>query len=90
MTAILYGHQDGKWIAFASNRDGATTREFALYLLNPKDKSVIQLTDIIKDTLQARPAWSSDGKKIVFNRDYPDGRAEIHILELDEKLLSKR
>ncbi|MBT8079523.1 MAG: PD40 domain-containing protein [Gammaproteobacteria bacterium] len=74
---------DGSSIAFASNRDGAKPIEFNIYLLDVNTRAITQLTETIADTEQVRPAWFPDSAKIAFNRDYPDGRSEIHILSLE-------
>lgn len=73
---------DGKWIVFASNRGGDSFYDFNIYLINLIDGNLIQLTETISGVEQVRPMFSPDGHKIVFNRDWPDGRVEIHILEL--------
>lgn len=73
---------DESLIAFASNRDGTKPLEFNIYVLDPDTGNVTRLTKTIADVEQVRPAWSADGKTIAFNRDYPDGRSEIHILDV--------
>jgi len=72
---------DGAWILIASNRDGETYDEFNLYVMRPDGTELRRLTERIPGTLQARPMFSPDGREIAFNRDHPDGRAEIHIME---------
>ena len=74
---------DGSWVAFASNRDGNTPTEFNLYLVDLNGEHLTQLTETITGVEQVRPAFCTDGKRIVFNRDWPDGRVEIHILEVE-------
>ncbi|MEM8493681.1 MAG: hypothetical protein AAF756_22905 [Pseudomonadota bacterium] len=74
---------DGSRIAFSSNRDGDSSVEFNIYILDFASRDLIRVTDTIENTEQVRPAWFPDGTRIVFNRDYPDGRSEIHILELE-------
>jgi len=73
---------DGRWVVFASNRDGSTFTEFNLYLADLQGDNLTRLTETIPGVEQVRPAFSADGKRIVFNRDWPDGRVEIHILEV--------
>jgi TolB protein len=74
---------DGRWVVFASNRDGNTFVEFNLYIVDVQGENLTQLTETIPGVEQVRPAFSADGKRIVFNRDWPDGRVEIHILEVE-------
>ncbi len=73
---------DGRFIAFASNRDGESLLEFNLYLMHFESGEIIRLTETIPNVEQVRPSWSPDGRSIIFNRDFPDGRAEIHILNV--------
>jgi len=77
---------DGAHIAFASNRDGSAPLEFNIYLMDNKSGAVTRLTETIAGVEQVRPAWSPDGRSIVFNRDFPGGRAEIHVLDLSKNL----
>lgn len=81
---------DESLIAFASNRDGAKPLEFNIYVLEPETGEVTRLTETLADTEQVRPAWSADGKTIAFNRDYPDGRSEIHLLDVSHLDESKK
>lgn len=76
---------DGKWILFASNRDGETFDEFNIYLIRPDGSGLKRLTETIPGVLQARQMISPDGKKIVFNRDFPDGRIEIFFMDFTHK-----
>jgi len=72
---------DGQWVLFASNRGGSSFDEFNIYMIRPDGTGLKQLTETIKDVLQARQVVSMDGKKIVFNRDFPDGHIEIHVMD---------
>ena len=80
---------DGRHIAFASNRDGSEPIEFNVYVLDIETRETTRLTETIEKTEQVRPAWFPDGSRIIFNRDHPDGRAEMHIVPFDVKTLSK-
>ncbi|MEM1262843.1 MAG: hypothetical protein AAGH76_10640 [Pseudomonadota bacterium] len=79
---------DGSMIAFASNRDGRELIEFNIYLMNIASREVVRLTDTISNTEQVRPAWFPDGSRIVFNRDFPDGRSEMHIVRVNASATS--
>ncbi len=74
---------DGKGIAFASNRDGELPQDFNIYLMDVDDGSLTRLTETISGVSQVRPMFSHDGRKIVCNRDWPDGRVEIHVIEIE-------
>jgi TolB protein len=76
---------DGVWILFASNRGGSSFDEFNIYLLRPDGTDLRKLTETIPGVLQARQVVSADGTKIVFNRDFPDGHIEIHVMEFKPK-----
>ncbi len=73
---------DGAWVYFASNRDGKTFEEFNIYRMRADGSELQRLTETIAGVEQVRPMPSPDGRRIVFNRDWPDGRVEIHILEM--------
>lgn len=75
---------DGTWIFFASNRDGAVFEEFNVYAMRPDGTEVRLLTETIPGVEQVRPMPSPDGKNLVFNRDWPDSRVEIHVLEIGD------
>lgn len=72
---------DGRWVLFASNRGGKTFDEFNVYAVRPDGTDLQKLTETIPGVLQARQIVSADGSRIVFNRDFPDGHIEIHIME---------
>ena len=80
---------DGKYIAFASNRDGNEPIEFNIYLFELASEKLTRVTETIEKTEQVRPAWFPDGSRIVFNRDFPDGRAEMHIIVVDPVTAAK-
>lgn len=81
---------DGSSIAFASNRDGNEPIEFNIYLLDIETREIVRLTETIEKMEQVRPAWFPDGSRIVFNRDFPDGRADMHLLTVDDVNATKR
>ncbi len=76
---------DGETVLFASNRDGGKEQpfNFNIYAMNPDGTGLQRLTDS-PGYEDARPIWSLDGKKIVFNRQI-NGRdaMEIFVMEVD-------
>lgn len=73
---------DGRRIFFSSNRDGAAFEDFNIYAMSPDGTGVRRLTQTIPGVEQVRPMPLPDGKTLVFNRDWPGGRIEIHVLEI--------
>jgi Tol biopolymer transport system component len=74
---------DGRFVLFASNRDGESFDEFNLYLVRPDGSGLRRLTETIAGVSQVRQMVSTDGERIVFNRDFPDGRVEIHVMPFE-------
>ncbi|MCH7806343.1 MAG: PD40 domain-containing protein [Proteobacteria bacterium] len=72
---------DGRYILFASNCGHEDFDEFNIFIMKQDGTGLRQLTQTLPKTLQARQMVSPDGHYIVFNRDYPDGRIEIHVME---------
>jgi len=72
---------DGKWVLFASNRGGETFDEFNIFAFRTDGTGLRQITETIPGVLQARQNVSTDGTKIVFNRDFPGGRIEIFFMD---------
>ena len=75
---------DGSWIAFASNRDGGDDLDdFNLYVVRPDGSGLRRLTHS-PGYEDARPIWSGDGKRIIFNRQIGgSGAMEIFILPFE-------
>ena len=74
---------DGRHVLFASNRDGESFDEFNLYVVRPDGSGLRELTQTIPGVSQVRQMVSADRQRIVFNRDHPDGRVEIHVMRFD-------
>lgn len=77
---------DGSKLAFASNRDGKAPLEFNIYIMDVSTRVITRVTETIDGTEQVRPSWFPDGRKIVYNLEHPDGRSEIHVMELPKEL----
>ncbi len=73
---------DGESILFSSNRDEDHYEDFNMYLMNPDGSNLRKITETIDEVEQIRGRFSPDGKRIVYNRQYMDGRIEIHIMTL--------
>jgi len=55
-----------------------------IFTINPDGSDVKQLTHLGPDNSANWPAWSADGKQIVFNEfPPPDGKAEIWLMDAD-------
>ncbi|HEV2798982.1 MAG TPA: protein kinase [Pyrinomonadaceae bacterium] len=67
---------DGRKIAFASNRDGATE----IYVMDADGSNVRRLT--FNTTEDDCPAWSHDGQKIAF-QSRRDGQMEVYVMDAD-------
>ncbi len=74
---------DGRYVLFASNREEESFDEFNIYVVRPDGSGLRRLTDTIPGVSQVRQMLSSDGERIVFNRDFPDGRVEIHVMPFE-------
>lgn len=75
---------DGKLVLFASNRDRENRDEANIYSIRPDGTGLRQVTEAVPGVWQSRQMVSADGAKIVFNRDFPDGHIEIHIMDFPE------
>lgn len=73
---------DGNKIIFASNRgrQGDDRGNFHIYTMNPDGSNVKKLIENGPSVEDARPRWSKDGKRIVFNRQYVADNSSIDIL----------
>ncbi len=73
---------DGRKILFASNRDGIDRNDFNNYVIDVDGSNLQRLTHS-PGYEDARPIWSLDGSKIVFNRQIGGtGAMEVFVLEL--------
>ena len=68
---------DGRKILFSSNRDEDHYEDFNIYWMNPDGTDVERLTETLHQVEQIRARFSSDGTRIIYNRQYLDGRIEI-------------
>ncbi len=75
---------DGNWIVFSSNRD-SDGDTFRIYAMRLDGSGLTRLTDPPPGAEDVRPAWASDGKSIIFNRD-EGGDSRIMIIELNGAL----
>lgn len=75
---------DARRIVFASNRtqDPARRGDFGLYAMDVDGSNVVRLTEPPPGAADVRPSLSPDGRFVAYNRDWPDGSATIHVLEL--------
>ncbi len=69
---------DGRWIAFASRRDGRED----LYLARADGSGVTAVTT--DDEPDRYPAWSPDSRRLVFARQLESGW-DLHTITVDEK-----
>ena len=82
LTSASLAQNSGTRIAFMSNRSG----NGEIYLMNPDGKRVRQLTK--HPQYDAVPAWSPDGRKIIFmsfrDKDrFPESGGEIYVMNPD-------
>jgi TolB protein len=73
---------DGSKIAFASNRNRKDDfrGNFHIYVMNADGTDVVQVLDNAGQVEDARPRWSPDGTRILFNRQYVADESSIDIL----------
>ena len=74
---------DGKWILFASNMGRENPEESNLFAIRPDGSGLVQLTTSLPGVWQSRQMVSADGKKLVFNRDFPDGEIDIFVMDFN-------
>jgi VCBS repeat-containing protein len=67
---------DGKWIAFASDRDG----NWELYKMTADGETIVRLTD--HPAADGWPSWTPDSKRIVFASNRA-GNWEIYVMDQD-------
>lgn len=81
---------DGEKILFASNRNdqSGSGDNFHLYIMDHDGTNVARLFENENYVEDARPRWSPDGTKILFNRQYVanESSADILIYELPDSL----
>lgn len=73
---------DSRRLLFSSNRDGDHYEDFNIYWINTDGTGLERLTTTIHEVEQIRARFSPDGSRIVYNRQFPDGRIEIHVMEV--------
>ncbi len=78
---------DSKRIIFSSNRDGDHYEDFNIYVINSDGSGLKQLTQTLHKVEQIRARLSPDGKKIVYNRQYLNGKIDIHIMNTPDELI---
>ncbi len=62
----------------------AFVQDGEIFTMNPDGSDVKQLTHLGPDNSASWPAWSADGKQIVFNEfPPPDGKPEIWVMDTD-------
>ena len=66
---------DGRWIAFASTRDG----NFDIFTMTAAGEQIYRLTE--HRGLDTRPAWSPDGQRIAFT-SLRDGNYDIYVMDV--------
>jgi len=73
---------NGKLLAFASDRSlaGDSSQDYGLFLLVP-DSGSIRPIPVPKAKALGTPAWSPDGKQIIFSADY-DGTSNLYVVNL--------
>jgi TolB protein len=71
---------DSRKILFSSNRDGDHYEDFNLFWINSDGTGLERLTETMHEVEQIRGRFSPDGSRIVYNRQFPDGRIEIHVM----------
>ncbi|MBC8351715.1 MAG: PD40 domain-containing protein [Planctomycetes bacterium] len=67
---------DGRWIAFASTRDG----NFDIFTMTSAGEQLYRLTE--HQGYDTRPAWSPDGKRLAFT-SLRDGNYDIYVVDID-------
>lgn len=84
---------DGEKIVFASNRNDQSGNgdNFHIYIMDNDGARVIRLLENESHVEDARPRWSRDGTKILFNRQSVanESSADILIYELPESMQVK-
>ncbi len=74
--------QDGKKIAFISNRDG----NYEVYTMNADGSDQTRVTDTPQD--EHYPAWSPDGKKIAYS-SLENSHEDIYVINVDGRGLTR-
>ena len=67
---------DGRWIAFASTRNG----NFDIFTMSAAGEQIYRITE--HEGLDTRPAWSPDGKQLAFT-SLRDGNYDIYTVNID-------
>lgn len=83
---------DGSQVAFLTARHDPNPRfpnlKYEIYVINSDGSNLRRLTDT--ESAEDHPAWSPNGKKIMFDADYDgDGFYEIYTLDVDGSNLTR-
>jgi len=71
---------DGSKIAFASNRDGGGPGNFHIYIMDADGSNVVRVLENDAMVEDARPRYSPDGTRLLFNRQYIADESSIDVL----------
>ena len=69
---------DGRSILFVAHEQSTTQ----LYTMDINGENIKQITSNTGDVQIITPVWSPDGKSIAYAESGPDGKMDIHILEI--------
>jgi len=72
---------DSRRILFSSNRGADHYEDFDIYWIRVDGSGLERITETLHEVEQIRARFSPDGRRIVYNRQYLDGRIEIHIMD---------
>ncbi|HVN81753.1 MAG TPA: winged helix-turn-helix domain-containing protein, partial [Terriglobia bacterium] len=86
-TRLLCWHPGGKWLAVSCDQE-STQEPAAIYLLSPETREKRKLTFPPKGVRQdTSPAFSPDGRSLVFLRYFRGLTSEIYLLRVSEELV---
>ena len=68
---------DGNWIAFSDRRNGNSE----IFVVRPDGSQLQNLTN--NPAIDRGPAWSPDGRHLVFARVDPSGTVQLHLMNAD-------
>ncbi len=83
---------DGTRIVFGSNRDGSSTdlddsSQYEIYVMNADGSTVRRLTRNGKS--DARPRWSPDGRRVVFQSNRDGSNEDIYVMDADGSAVNR-